>query len=114
MKTKQSLLPIGQFFKQPSVSTITKHKKIEAKHHIPKKPRVDRKKQERPAREESLMKGAEGWKHFLQESGVMNVKRFNHEILFMVHGDAPRTHSEAAQQFTWSDFNIGSDEEIEE
>jgi hypothetical protein len=64
--------------------------------------------------EESTRTGGQGWKRFLQESGVKDFEGYNHELLFMVHGDAPQSHSEGAEQFTWSDFNVGLDDEPED
>jgi hypothetical protein len=116
-KTKQGLLPIEGFFKHPSASTLKKHKSLQKK-LVPKpttmkKPRVDKRKQERLAEEKLLLKGAEGWKQFLQHSGVQEVERFRTDILFLVHGDAPNPGSEEGLQLTASDLDVGSDEENE-
>ena len=115
LKTKQSLLPIGGFFQQASAATLKKHKKLVAKLRPkpPKKPKVDKKRQERLAREKAEIAGAEGWKKFLQESGVEQVECFRTDLLFQSHGNAPDAHSEEAQNFTASDLDVASDEESE-
>jgi hypothetical protein len=112
-KTKQGLIPIGGFFPQASILTLNKHKKLVAKLRPkpPKKPKVDKIKQERLAREKAEIDGAESWKKFLQDSGVQHVQRFRTDLLFLAHGNAPEAHSEEAQHLTASDLDIESDED---
>ena len=112
-KTKKSLLPIGGFSQQASALTLKKHKKLVAKlgPKPPKKPKVDKKRQERLAREKAEIDGAEGWKKFLLDSGVQQVERFRTDLLFQSNGPAPEAHSEEAEQFTASDLDIASDED---
>ena len=110
-KTKQGLIPIGGFFPLASISTLKKHKKLVAKLQARPQPKVDKKKQERLAREKEEIAGAEGWKKFLLDSGVRHVERYRTDLLFLSNGKAPEPHSDEAQQLTASDLDIRSDEE---
>ena len=50
---------------------------------------------------------------YFRETAVHKVDRFNHEVLFMVHGKAPRPNTEAHEQLPASYFDIGSEVETD-
>jgi hypothetical protein len=91
--SKQSLLPIGLFMKEPTLATKKKHDKLQKKSSGPPakiwKPRVDKKAVQRIAEEQALITGAQGWRDFLEAKGVQDPSSFRCDILFLSNGDAP-------------------------
>ena len=92
--SKQSLLSIQMFMKHPSRTTSLKHTKL-AKKNEPKKfkPRVDKKAAKRLSDEEDIARGAEKWRHFLEEKGIEDVTSCRCDILCQANGDAPDPHA---------------------
>lgn len=90
--SKQGVLPLHMFCKNPSKSTTKKHasleKKITAKPK-PSKPRVDKKAAKRIAEEADLIRGAEKWHDFLEKIGIEDPASFRCDILYQSNGDAP-------------------------
>jgi hypothetical protein len=90
-KSKQSLLCMSTFIKKASTSTLTKHKRLEngmnPKAVVRKTPWVDKKRQERLARELAERDGTKRWRSFLENSGVEDVERFDLDLLHKVHGN---------------------------
>ena len=89
--TKQSLLCISDFLKQPSKAVLKKHKKLERNllPYITGKARVDPKKKELAKREKEVRKGSQEWRNFLVASGIENVDKFDTELLFLANGSKP-------------------------
>ena len=89
--SKQSLLDLSVFLKQPSKAVLKKRKKLEKemKPFIRGKASVDRKKEARIKREKEIEKGSREWHQFLVASGVTNVKRSETELLYLANGCKP-------------------------
>jgi hypothetical protein len=91
-QSKQSLLSLGLFIKNPSNATKKKHatlvKKCQA---LPKKrkTRVDKKAAQRIAEEQDLICGAGKWRDFLLAIGMKDAERFRCDILYQSNGEAP-------------------------
>lgn len=92
--SKQSLLPIGLFMKHPSITTSKKHSLL-AKKNEPKKfkPRVDKKLAKKLSEEQDIIRGAEKWRHFLEEKGIEDVDSCRCDILYQANGEAPDPHT---------------------
>ena len=93
-RSKQSLLPLALFVKQPKLSLKKKHRKLEKKSlGIPPPYRgsrfVDKKRNQRIKEEERVAKGAEQWRLFLEKEGVQNPETMRLDILFLSNGPAP-------------------------
>jgi hypothetical protein len=88
--SKQSVLPIGMFFKNPKVATKKKHTKLERKSlgvtATRKKPFVDKRREERIKEEKELAEGAEGWRLHLQRSGDPDANNCRTDIMFQAYG----------------------------
>jgi hypothetical protein len=94
--SKQSLLSLSLFVKDPSKATIKKHKKLTKKLvNEPKKfkPRVDQKALARIAEEKDMIRGADKWRYFLQQIGVEDVEGYRCDILYQSNGEAPDPHT---------------------
>jgi hypothetical protein len=92
--SKQTLIPLGLFVKNPKVSTTKKHLKLERKaNSLPqstrKKPFVDKKRERRIKEEKAIANGAEGWRRHLQKSGHHDADTFRTNIMFQAYGPAP-------------------------
>ena len=82
--SKQSLLDLSVFLKQPSKAVLKKRKKLEKemKPFIRGKASVDHKKKARIKREKEIEKGSREWHQFLVASGVTTqVTRNYHFVL---------------------------------
>jgi hypothetical protein len=67
--SKQALLPLGLFMKNPSKTSKKKHVSLEKKNKPKKfKSRVDKRAAKRLAEEQDKIKEAEKWQHFLEEN----------------------------------------------
>jgi hypothetical protein len=91
--SKQSVLPIGMFFKNPKVSTKKKHTKLERKSlglsSASKKPFVDKKREARIKEENKLSEGAEGWRRHLERAGDPEADTCRTDIMFQAYGPPP-------------------------
>lgn len=106
--SKQSLLPLGMFVKDPNKATIKKHKTLTKKLEPKKvKPRVDHKAQKRVAEEKDIIRGAAQWRYFLQEIGVEDVEGYRCDILYQSNGEAPDPHAFVEEEEDgFADFKI--------
>jgi hypothetical protein len=87
-KTKQSLLNLGTFIKNPKKITVTKHKYLEVGLEMPtkkRKPYVDKDKQKRLKEEKRIEEGCEGWRHFMAVRGI----RSNDDSRAMLFANGP-------------------------
>jgi len=91
--SKQSVLPIGMFFKNPKVSTKKKHNKLERKSlglpSTKKKPFVNKKREQRIKEEKLIAESAEGWRRHLKRAGDTEANSFRTDIMFQAYGPAP-------------------------
>jgi hypothetical protein len=92
--SKQSLLPLGLFMKNPKPSTKKKHTKLERSAlglptSYEKKPYVDKKREQRIKEEKRIAEGAEQWRRHLEMSGVPNPESIRLDILYLSNGPAP-------------------------
>jgi hypothetical protein len=91
--SKQSLLPLGMFVKNPKVSTKKKHTKLERKSQglseTRKKPFVDKKREQRIKEEKDLAEGSEGWRRHLVRAGDPDADFSRTDIMFQAYGPAP-------------------------
>jgi hypothetical protein len=94
--SKQSLLSLGVFMKNPKVSTQKKHQKLENKAFgvaNRKKPYVDKKREQRIKEENEISDGAEGWRKLLVARGVQNPESMRLDLMFLGNGPAPDLQS---------------------
>ena len=87
--SKQSVLPLGMFFKNAKASSKKKHLKLERKSlgvTSTKKTFVDKKKQQRIKEEKELAEGAECWHHHLESLGDPEADTSRTDILFQAYG----------------------------
>ena len=89
--SKQSLLPLGMFVKNPKLSTKKKHTKLERKSMglstiCKKKSIVEKKIQERINKEKELAEGAEGWRRHLERAGDPEADTCRTDMLFLAYG----------------------------
>ena len=92
---KQSVLSLSTFFKNPKLKTVKKHKKLERKAaglpatQGPKKPKIDKKKEEERKREAAVAVGSEQWRRYLHKSGDPDADTIRTDMLFHSFGPAP-------------------------
>lgn len=89
-KTKQSLLNLGTFMKNPKQITVMKHKYLAVGLEMPtkkRKPYVDKDKQKRLKEEKMIEDGCEGWRHFMTARGIRS-NDDSHAMLF-AYGPPP-------------------------
>jgi len=92
---KQSVLSLSTFFKNPKLKTVKKHKQLERKAaglpatQGPKKPKIDKKKEEERKREEAVAVGSEQWRRYLHKSGDPDADTIRTDMLFHTFGPAP-------------------------
>lgn len=94
--SKQSVLPIGMFMKNPKLSTKKKHSKLEKKAlgvYTKRKPFVDKKKEQRLKDEKEIADGADGWRRHLQRAGDADADTFRTDIMYQAYGPAPDPHT---------------------
>jgi hypothetical protein len=91
--SKQSVLPLGMFFKNAKSSTKKKHTKLERKSlglpSFSKKAFVDKKREQRIKEEKVISEGAEGWRLHLERAGDTDADTFRTDIMFQAYGRAP-------------------------
>lgn len=91
--TKQSLLPIGTFIKNPKKDTVVKHKLLAIGCDMPlnkrKKSKVDKVEQKRRAEEKELKEGAAGWLAYFIRNNSEDPTGYNTELMYQMHGNAP-------------------------
>ena len=94
---KQSVLS-STFFKNPKLTTVKKHKKLERKATAPPtvrrtKSKVDKKKAEELKREKVVAEGAAGWQRYLRDKGDPDADTFRTDMMFHTFGPAPPNRS---------------------
>ena len=94
--SKQTLIPMGLFMKNPRKSTLKAHAKIEEKNGIVKPPARQTKKkrstereQQRLKEEKEIFEGGEAWRLYMVAKGFAEVEQHNPSLLFQVYGPAP-------------------------
>jgi hypothetical protein len=88
---KQSLLSLHTFMKNPKLSMVKKHQKLEkiaaglpVKYRT--KPKVDKKREERLKQEKVISEGAEEWRCYLAASGHADANTFRTDVMFEAYG----------------------------
>lgn len=100
-QSKQSLLSIDAFVKNPKKSTLKAHEKMERANGLrksspvasKKKAKVDQKKEKRIKEENAIRDGGAAWQHYMDMKGFDDVKRHNPFLLFQVYGPPPEPDS---------------------
>ena len=93
--SKQSVLSLNTFFKNPKLKTVKKHQKLERKAAgLPamqraRKPKVDKKKEEERKLEKVVAEGSEQWRQYLHKTGDPNADTIRTDMLFHTFGPAP-------------------------
>jgi hypothetical protein len=103
--SKQSLLHIGAFIKNPKLTTLKAHAKIEKKNGLTKpsaplkkKPRVDKKQQKRLKEEKEIHEGGQAWRQYMDAKGFDDVERHDPCLLFQVYGAPPDPNSTSSSE----------------
>jgi hypothetical protein len=94
--SKQSLLPIAAFIKNPKMSTLKTHQKIEKKNGLAKaapphkkQTRADKQQLKRLKEEKVIHEGGQAWRQYMNAKGFDDVERHDPCLLFQVYGPAP-------------------------
>lgn len=102
--SKQSLLPINSFIKNPKKSTVKTHKKFEVKNGLvkepakTKKPRIDKNEQKRIKEEKAIQEGGRQWREYMDIKGFVDVERHDPCMLFQVYGPPPDPEAESSSE----------------
>lgn len=94
-KQKQTLLSLSVFMKNPMKKTLKAHQKMEKINGLTtspirvKKPKVDKKAQQRLKEEKEITEGAVAWRRYMEAKGFDDVERHDPRLLYQVYGPAP-------------------------
>ena len=117
-KTKQTILPLSTFCKNPGRKMCAKHKKLQDKvdgniTSTRKGPPAWKKKKEAEKRrkEKEMEEGARGWETWLRVKGVVGDGRIDPLTMFQVNGPAPPLESPRGDLYYDGELDTSSSSE---